>query len=224
MPISIDDSRMKTPIPLQKSDMAYKLQKHYNKKLEQISFDRMKFDSAEFSKYSIVQCKIDRSLSKGEPLTDVEYEEFYTYGRLNEEREFMSNIGYDMSFMREDVTKEYYDRDTYNLLSKGIETVMEEGLWKDSTVLKTILQLPNDSVYRQILESEDFKDYRQDIINRQDKGEKLTKSESMIEILGTRHKISNATLQKIKSNSLTNATAVDVEDTLKIDSDTTGNQ
>ncbi|GKX31541.1 hypothetical protein SH1V18_40210 [Vallitalea longa] len=217
MPISVDDSRMKKPIPLQKNDMAYKLQKHYNQKLEQISFDRMKFDSAEFSRYAIVQCKIDKSLSKGEPLTDVAYEEFYTYGKLNKERNFMSNIGYDMSFMREDVTKGYYDRNTYDLLSKGIETVMEEGLWKDSEVLKTILQLPTDSVYRNIFESEDFKNYRQNIINRQNDGKKITKAESMIKILGDDHKISHETLAKIKSNTLTNATNVDIESTLKID-------
>ncbi len=194
---TINSTGINNPIPLSKNDMAYKLNQRYGKPNEKIPFNPMKFDSVEFSRYAVVQNKIDNAIFKGEPLADdVTFEEFYTYGKLNQEREFMSNIGYDMSFIKEDLTKEYYSRGVFDLLTKGVDSIISDKLYHQNDIMQSIMELPIGTAYDQIFSSDVYKEDQADIISRFNSGETLTKIETLIMFTGENRTYNNFTLSE----------------------------
>ena len=218
---TINSTGINNLIPLQKDDMAYKLNQRYNKPNEKIPFNPMKFDSAEFSRYAVVQNKIDSAIFQGEPLADdVTFEEFYTYGNLNQEREFMSNIGYDMSFMKEDVTKEYYNREVFDLLTKGVDSVISDKLYHQANIMQSVMELPIGTAYDQIFSSDVYKADQADIIERFNSGETLTKIETLIMFTGENRTYNNFTLSEDAFTNIKEgqqATAPQIDEEMHVD-------
>ncbi len=214
---TVNSAGINNPIPLKENDMAYKLMRRYNKPMDKICFNPTKFDSVEFSRYAIVQNEIDKAVFQGKPLAnDVTFEEFNIYGQLNEKREFMSNIGYDMLFMKDDRLKECYGRDTFDLLTKGVDNVISNRLYHQSSIMQSLMELPIGTAYDEVFNCDKYKEEQANIIERFNNGEALTKIETLIMFTGENRTYKNFvlnddTLANIKEGGQATASQLDEE-------------